>query len=54
LGWAPTDDNGRDAWILPRDRALDLFWKGGSMKAKSSNFDDAQFDWICRRWKNMG
>jgi glutamyl-tRNA synthetase len=51
LGWAPTVDNGRDAWMLPRDRALALFWDGGSMKAKSSNFDDAQFDWLCRRWK---
>lgn len=53
LGWAPTVDNGQDAWIIPRDRALDLFWTGGSMKAKSSNFDDAQFNWLCRKWKNI-
>jgi glutamyl/glutaminyl-tRNA synthetase len=53
LGWAPTVDDSKDAWILPRDRALGLFWNGGSMKAKSSNFDDAQFAWLCRKWKNM-
>lgn len=52
LGWAPRDDSGKAAWVWPKDRAVAGFFTLGRMKAKASNFDDAQFAWVARTWKS--
>ena len=52
LGWAPRDDSSKAAWIWPKDKAVGGFWTKGRLKAKASNFDDGQFNWVCRAWNN--
>lgn len=50
LGWGPTIDDKTTRTIL-RDRALELFLNGGSMRSSPSNLDRALLDSFDRRYK---
>lgn len=50
MGWGPKQDDKSTA-VLPKERALELFLSAGSMRAASSNFDQAKLDSFDRKYK---
>lgn len=50
MGWGPRVDDKSTA-LLPREKALELFLTGGSMRASSSNFDRAKLESFDRKYK---
>ncbi len=52
MGWGPKVDD-KSTSILDRNRMLELFLKGGSMKNSNANIDFAKLDSFDRKYKNM-
>lgn len=52
LGWGPYVDD-KSANFIPRERALELFFDGGKLRASSANFDQAKLDSLNRKYKAL-
>ena len=51
MGWGPFLDN-KDNSIIPRDKALKMFWTDGKMRSPSSKLDLNKLNWYNKKYKN--
>lgn len=52
LGWSPTQDDKTNN-IIQRDKAIDLFLKGGKMRAPNCKVDINKLNWYNKKYKNI-
>lgn len=50
LGWGPNVYD-KTANYITRDRAIQMFFADGKLRAASSNFDQMKLDWLNRKYK---
>lgn len=50
LGWSPSKDD-KSNNLIPRDKAIDLFLKGGNMRAPNCKVDLNKLDWYNKKYR---
>ena len=46
LGWAPFKDDSKDAWLIDKQRAINMFLAEGKMRSAPSNLDLDKLKWL--------
>jgi len=50
MGWGPKIDNKQNS-IIPKDRAIKMFFNDGKMRSAPSKFDQDKLNWYNRKYK---